>query len=191
MTFINFMIMRRYFLKRYSVLFFLFLAFSSCIDNLDFNQIEYSATPIYNSPIVFFDLTQSDFIDSTTNTDILRVEDETDFTYLETSFIRDNLERVELNFEVNNQFSNRSFSFSFEFLDENNNPTHPVINFTVNPNELLVPQINPIIVANNQGFLTTRRIRVQIVMSASTTPLNPTVIQNLSFKSTGTYYVRT
>jgi hypothetical protein len=185
------MIMRRYFLKRYSVLFFLFFAFSSCIDNLDFNQIEYSATPIYNSPIVFFDLTQSDFIDSTTNTDILRVEDVTDFTYLETSFIRDNLERVELNFEVNNQFSNRSFSFSFEFLDENNNPTHPVINFTVNPNELLVPQINPIIVANNQGFLTTRRIRVQIVMSASTTPLNPTVIQNLSFKSTGTYYVRT
>ncbi|MFY0603629.1 MAG: hypothetical protein JXQ93_06740 [Flavobacteriaceae bacterium] len=176
--------------KNFLLLFFLSFVFNSCVDNLNFDQIEYSATPIYNSPIIFFDLDQNDFIDSTTNTDILTTEDITNFTYLETSFIRENLEKVELNMEVNNRFD-RSFTFSFEFLDENSNGTHPIINFTVNPNEILNPVINPILIANNQDFLRTRKIRVRIEMSASTTPLSSTVIQNLSFKSTGTYFIRT
>ena len=101
-------------LKRYIFLIFSLSMFYSCVDNLDFDQIEYSATPVYNSPIVYFDLNQNNFIDPTTNTDITAVSDITDFTYLDNSFVRDNLQRVELNFEINNQFDNRSFSFSIE-----------------------------------------------------------------------------
>lgn len=182
--------MRNDLFKRYSFIFFLIFTLNSCVDNLDFNQIEYSATPIYTTPIIFFDLTQTDFIDPATNTDILFLEDRTDFTVFDTSFIRDNLERVELTVEINNQFD-RSFSFSYQFLDENDNPTHPEISFVASPNQITMPQIDPILIANNQNFLRTKRIRVRIEMSSSTTPLNPSIIQNLSFKSTGTYYIRT
>ena len=178
-------------LKRYLLLIFSLSALYSCIDNLNFDQIEYSATPVYNTPLVSFDLNQSNFIDPNTNTDIPIVSDITDFTFLDNSFVRDNLERVELNFELNNQFDNRSFSFSIEFLDANNNATHPIINFTTQPNQLLVPPIETILISNNQDFLRTRKIRVSVEMSTSTTPLSPTIIQNLSFKSAGTFYVRT
>ncbi len=177
-------------LKRYLLL-ILSLSTLACVDNLDFDQIEYSATPIYNAPIISFDLTQNNFIDVTTNTDIPIVSDEADFTYLDSSLIRDNLEKVELNFEVNNQFDNRVFSLFIEFLDENNNATHPVINFVVQPNQLLVPPIETILIANNSDFLRTKRVRVRIEMSTGSTPLSPTIIQNLSFKSAGTFYVRT
>lgn len=177
-------------LKRYLLL-ILSLSTLACVDNLDFDQIEYSATPIYNAPIISFDLTQNNFIDVTTSTDIPIVSDEANFTYLDSSLIRDNLERVELNFEVNNQFDNRVFSLFIEFLDESNNATHPVINFVVQPNQLLVPPIETILIANNPDFLRTKRVRVRIEMSTGATPLSPTVIQNLSFKSAGTFYVRT
>ncbi|MDT7833477.1 hypothetical protein RQM59_13910 [Flavobacteriaceae bacterium S356] len=178
-------------LKWYLLSIFSLSTLYSCVDNLDFDQIEYSASPVYNSPIISFDLNQSNFIDPTTNTDVTTVSDITDFTYLDNSFVRDNLQRVALNFEVNNQFDNRTFSFSIEFLDANNNPTHPIINFTAQPNQLLVPPIETILIANNQDFLRTRKIRVSVEMSTSTTPLSPTVIQNLSFKSAGTFYVST
>jgi hypothetical protein len=163
---------------------------NACVENLDFNQIEYSATPVYHSPLVFFDLNQNNFIDPTTNTEIATVIDVTDFTYLETSVFRDNLERVELAIEVNNQFD-RDFMFTMEFLDENNNLVYSIGNFTATANQLTVPTINPIVIANNQNFLQTRKIRITIDMGSSTTPLSPNVIQNISFKSSGTYYVRT
>jgi len=178
-------------LKRYLLLIFSLSTLYSCVDNLNFDQIEYSANPVFNSPIISFDLNQNNFIDPNTNTDIPTVLDVTDFTYLDNSFVRDNLEKVELNFEINNQFDNRSFSFFIEFLDANDNATHPVINFITQPNQLLVPPIETILISNNQDFLRTRKIRVRIEMSTGTVPLSPTVIQNLSFKSAGTFYVRT
>lgn len=177
--------------KRYIYLTVSLFALFSCVDNLDFDQIEYSATPIYNAPIISFDLTQNNFIDPNTNTDITNVSDDTDFTYLESSLIRDNLERVELNFEINNQFDERSFTIFIEFLDENNTPTHPVINFTVQPNQLLIPPVETILISTNQNFLRTRRVRIRAEMSTGTSALNPNIIQHLSFKSAGTFYVRT
>lgn len=182
--------MNRRILGRYLHLFIVFAAFSSCVDNLNFNQIEYSATPVFNGPIIFFDLDQNNFIDPNTNAEINSISDESDFTYLDASVVRDNLERVELNFEINNQFD-RIFSLSIEFLNENNTPTNPIITFTANPNELLVPPVETIVIANNQAFLQTRKVRVTIQLSSGSTPLSPNFIQNLSFKSAGTFYVRT
>ncbi len=178
-------------LKRYLFLVFSLYSMYSCVDNLDFNQIEYSATPVYNAPIISFDLTQHNFIDPNTGNDVNTLMDRTDFTYLENSFIRDNLEQVALKFEVNNQFDNRNFTFFIEFLDENNLATHPVISFTTQSNQLLEPPLETILISNNQNFLRTKQVRVRVEMSTGTSPLNPNIIQNLSFKSAGTFYVRT
>lgn len=178
-------------LKRYLFLVFSLYSMYSCVDNLDFNQIEYSATPVYNAPIISFDLTQRNFIDPNTGNDVNTLMDRTDFTYLENSFIRDNLEQVALKFEVNNQFDNRNFTFFIEFLDENDLATHPVISFTAQSNQQLEPPLETILISNNQNFLRTRQVRIRVEMSTGTTPLNPNMIQNLSFKSAGTFYVRT
>ena len=78
-----------------------------------------------------------------------------------------------------------------DFLDGNNNVLYSAINFTAPSNQLTVPVIAPIVIANNQNFLSTRKIRVTIQMSAGTTMLDPDIIQNVSFKSTGIYYIRT
>ncbi|QMU66295.1 MAG: hypothetical protein GKR88_19740 [Flavobacteriaceae bacterium] len=177
-------------LKNYSFLLFLGFVFNSCVNNLDFNQVDYSATPVYNSPIIFFDLNQNHFIDTATNTDILTLTEITNITVFENSFIRDNTERVAITIEVNNQF-NRNFTFAMDFLDGNNNVLYSAINFTAPSNQLTVPVIAPIVIANNQNFLSTRKIRVTIQMSAGTTMLDPDIIQNVSFKSTGIYYIRT
>lgn len=181
--------MKAFFLRRYSLLLLGFIL-NSCVENLDFDQGEYNASPVLNSPIVFFNLDQNDFIDTTTNTDILCLTEVSNFTYFAGPFFRDNVERVELSIEVNNQF-NRSFTFTMDFLDDNDQVVYSIASFTAPPNQMVTPSITPIIISDNQNFLNTRKIRIIVKMSASTVPLNPNIIQNVSFKSAGTYYVRT
>ena len=43
------------------VLLFIVTFLSSCVNNLDFDQINLDHTPIINAPLVFFEATQNDF----------------------------------------------------------------------------------------------------------------------------------
>lgn len=166
----------------------------SCVKNLDFEQMDdFSPTPIYTSPLVYFTLNQNYFYNPIALSDILiPVEDISDFTVLENSYIRKNLIKVELEFNIENQFD-RQFELKIEFLNANNSITHTFTPFLVNPNDSNFIRKEVIQIANNLSFLSTKKVKVSIRMYPSNNGLNlnPNQEQKLLFKSVGTFFLKT
>jgi len=72
---------------RYTPLIILFILplFNSCLDNADFDQINFDIEPIVEVPLVFFELNQLDFLDDTGTVEIQTVTDLTDIDFFESS----------------------------------------------------------------------------------------------------------
>ena len=105
-------------------LIFIFI-FSSCIKHVDFEQIDdFSTQPVFKTSLAYFTLNQITFFDRVNSLEIITPINKTSsFLSLNSSFVRENLIEVELEFEVNNYFD-RDFIVNFEFLDDNNVVTH-------------------------------------------------------------------
>ncbi|NVK53679.1 MAG: hypothetical protein HWD85_12155 [Flavobacteriaceae bacterium] len=166
----------------------------SCVKSLDFEQIDnFSPNPIYTTTLAYFTLNQQNFYNPITSTDILfPIEDISQFTVLENSYIRKNLLKVELDFALENQFD-RQFELKLDFLDVNNNITHTFTPFVVAPMDANFTRKETIQIANNRQFLSTKKIRISIQMSPSSngSNLDPNQERKLRFKSAGTFFLKT
>ena len=171
------------------VLLFIAAFLSSCVDNLDFDQVNLDIDPIVNSPLVYLDVDQNDFFDDTTNAEISAIADVSDLTIFQSSVVRENLTRVVFNFEIENGF-NRGFTINVVFLDDNDNVT-----YTVNPDLLIGPGVSDysatrtISLASSPQLLNSSKVRINLTISNSSTPIDPDIPQFLSFKSAGIYYL--
>jgi len=170
------------------------LMLSSCIKHVDFNQIEdFSAKPIFESSLVYFTLNQIDFFDVVNSVEVVTpIDDTSGFTILKSKFVKDNLIETELNFEVNNQFDRR-FTVNITFLDDNNVETHRFNPIIVTENNQNFKQKEIIIIAGNEQFLLSTKVRVSIELSPSSdgSVLDPNTEQKLEFKSSGIFYLKT
>lgn len=168
--------------------------FTSCVKHLDFDQVnDFAPSPIVKSTLVYFTLNQIDFFDLVNSVELVTpVDDTSGFTLLSNSFVRNNLLRAELEFEINNQF-NRRFTVNITFLDDNDKITHQFTPIVVNANNANFKQVEKIEIATNPLFLSSKKVRVSIALSPSTdgSVLDPNQLQNLVFKSGGTYYLKT
>lgn len=168
--------------------------FSSCMKHVDFDQVDdFSATPVFKSSLVYFTLNQVNFFDVVNSVEIVSsINDVSGFTILKSSFVRNNLIRAELNFEINNQF-NRRFTVNIEFLDDYNTITHTFNPPVVSANNEEYTFKEKIEIANNQLFLSSTKVRVSIKLSPSNdgSVIDPNVEQTLVFKSAGTFYLKT
>ena len=180
---------------RKNPIFLLFVClFSSCIQNLDFNQVEdITAEPVFKSSLVYFTLNQITFFDRINSLEIVTpISKNSKFLSLNSSFVRNNLVKVQLDFEINNQFD-RDFNVTFQFLDDNDAITHSFQTFNIGANNLKYLHSEEIMVANNQLFLSSTKIKVlvQLAPSTSGSVIDPNIEKNLVFKTAGTFFLKT
>jgi len=163
--------------------------FSSCADNLDFDQIQLDIDPVFTTPIVYFELNQNDFFDEVNAVEITTVTDISDFTVLQSSTVQDNLTQAVFNFEVENRFD-RTFIIKIDFLDDNDNITYSVSSFAILAGDLdyVSPQIR-VYPSQTPDFLNSTKLNISVNIQPSPNQLDPDIPKTLTFKSSGTYYL--
>ncbi len=106
----------------------LILFSSSCASDLDYNQVnDIKLEPVFISNLAYFDIPANEFITGGVEQNV--IFDASTVDIFSEKFFTDNLNRVDLFFEVNNAI-NRSYSIDLVFLDRNNQPVHST-NFIV------------------------------------------------------------
>lgn len=174
----------------YCLLAFLSLILSACVDNIDFDQAEnFEITPVVALSLVNSDITQNDLVVG--GSEVGSITQTSNFTILDNSTARNDLERAVLRFEVSNQF-NRDFRIEFIFLDENDVNTNNDITLNISANNTNFEQENEFIIANNPSFLNIRKVQVVLTLLPSTdgSSIDINVPTNFNFKSAGTFYFR-
>lgn len=173
-------------------LIFIFL-FTSCIKHVDFEQIEdLTAEPTFKSSLVYFTLNQVTFFDRINSLEIVApISKTSNFLSLNSSFVRKNLIKLELEFEINNQFD-RDFTVDFQFLDDNNNVTLSLQTFNIAANNLKFSHKETILVSGNQSFLSSTKTRVLVQLSPNNNNnvINPNIEKKLVFKTAGTFFLK-
>jgi len=162
--------------------------FMSCSNNLNFVNINLEIEPEVTSPIVFFELDQRDFLDEN-NQEITVVSEITVFRIFDNTVLKDNLVELTLDFEIDNGFD-RSFLVDFVFLDEDENITYDVEDFSINAGDLDYSSTRSIVIETSPEFLNSIKVRVDVVLSPSTTTLNPDIEKTFKFRSSGTFYLK-
>lgn len=175
-------------IKTPSILFFIFLFFASCLNNVSFDDTDLNAKPVINMPLVYFAVNQEDFFDNAQNIEINSISDTSDFTLFDDNRVRTNLERVDLNLEVDNEF-NRDFDLLVEFLDDSNNVVFQFNTFTIRAGENDKQFAQRVDVAGNTSILLAKQVRITVNLRTSSTVLDPTVPRELDFKSFGVFYL--
>jgi len=161
----------------------LIVNFFSCSEDLNFKQAEKLViSPIYNSSLVNFSFLPSKFFDNSGALIRNSVTDSSDFTLFNNSFVKDNIFQFDLNVECKNEFERRIF-IDLEFLDRNNNPTHPTIQFTVFAEDLNFTFQEIILIASNSSILNTVQVRITTTIETSGAPITAAEISVFELKS--------
>ena len=175
--------------KKIIPILFCFLAITSCVDNLDFSQIEdYTITPEYTVSLTYFTVLPSQFFDQS-GVQVSENLDVTDFRVFDNSYTRDNLVKVDFDVEIKNEF-NRGFTLQIAFLDDNNNLTHSFKEIKVNANDLNYKFSETVQVSTNPNIKNTTKVRVTVIDN-STVPLDSSATTELEFKSSAKIYIDT
>ena len=103
--------------------------------------------------------------------------------------LKDNLVELAIDFEIENGF-NRSFLVDFIFLDEDENITYDIDDFSINAGDLDYSSTRSILIETTPEFLNSTKIRVDVFLSPSSTILNPDVEKTFMFRSSGTFYIK-
>ncbi|MFY0630037.1 MAG: hypothetical protein JXR05_06620 [Flavobacteriaceae bacterium] len=171
------------------VLLFIVTFLSSCVNNLDFDQVNLDHTPIINAPLVFFEATQNDFFDEVGSVEISSISDISEFRLLQSSAVRDHITFANVFFEINNQFD-RAFNVNVSFLDDNDAVTLTFTQFTVLPGDPSFELREGISISNNPNFLNSTKIRVTVSIIPSAVTLDPDIPRIFRFKSSGVFFLR-
>ena len=179
--------------KKISIFLIFICLFFSCVKELDFDQVEdLTAEPVFKSSLVYFTLNQIAFFDRINSLEIISpISNNSKFVSLNSSFVKEHLVKLEIEIEVGNQFD-RDFIVTFQFLDDNDVITHNFQPFTIDANNLKFLHKEEIIVASNQLFLSSTKIRVLVQLSPNNngSVINPNVEKNLIFKTAGTFFLK-
>ncbi len=177
--------------KRYTpfILLFILPLFNSCVVNADFDQINLDIEPEFSTPLVYFELNQLDFLDDTGTIEIESISDLTDLEIFQSTTVRDNLIRVDFQFEIRNTFDRR-FVAEMELLSANDDVVFAFNPLFVQESEQTFFSRQEIIISENPNILNTRKARVKITLVPVSTSLDPDVERKLEFRSTGEFFLR-
>jgi hypothetical protein len=168
------------------ILLFLLPLFNSCINNADFDQIDLNAEPVIEAPLVFFELTQFDFLDDT-GIETATITDVTDLDFFQTSTVRDNLQRVDIVYTVQNEF-NRNYTITAELLDANGDVTFSIAPLVMNPTIDFVERREIIRIELSPFVLNTTQIRFTVTLGPGA-PLDTDVERRIRLESIGIFYL--
>nr|WP_321237251.1 hypothetical protein [uncultured Psychroserpens sp.] len=174
-----------------SVAFFCFLLLTSCVSDTDFDQAEdILPTPVFESSLIFSNLTATNFIDSNTQQEVIVLVDTTRLEYINSDFFVDQLLKTNLTFSFTNSL-NRSFNVDFEFVTDDNEQRY-LAQVEVPPGQ---PD-NPILVVSNflieepelTSFEEATKLIYKITLLPSTSPIAPSTLGVLKLESKATFY---
>jgi len=169
---------------------FLLIALS-CTKDVDFDQADdISFEPIAESNLVFFDFTNEELVDETTQQEFLTLLDTTRIEVISQSFFVDKMVRTDITIEFTNSFQ-RDFNMDILFLDDNEDLKYAI--------ETYVPEgtlANPIVAASTSvievpeidTFKEATKIVVRIELPPTSTPITPTTEGSIKLRSKATFY---
>lgn len=160
----------------------------SCTDNLNFDDINLNVDPILTTPLIYFELDQDDFFNTTLGAEIPMITDTSDFRVFKSSAIRNDLIKAVFDFEIENRFD-RSFEVNIIFYDGNNNITRTIPSFIIGSQDLNYVASDSIEIDTSPIFLTSRKVRVEVKLNPSATQIDPNIYQIIKFKSSGTFHL--
>lgn len=173
------------------IVLFLFVVFISCVENLNFDQIEdYSAKPSYSFSIAFTSVKASSFTPVPGAPVITEISQISDFRFFENSFIQKNLIRVDYKFEINNTFD-RDFTIETSLLDKDEVLIYRLQDLRIKANKLNTPPIESIDVKSIPVIKNVYKVKVTIKLDDVTTPVSTSEPGVFEFKSASTIYLET
>ncbi len=112
-------------IKKILTLFVLTCSLLSCVDDVDFDQVDdLQIEPVIEASLVFFEEPASSFLDED-GAEAETVQDTVRIEVFSDEFVVDNVIRAEFLFEGVNTI-NRAYSADIDFLDDENNVLHMV-----------------------------------------------------------------
>ncbi len=159
--------------------------------DVDFDQAEdLLISPAVESSLIFFDFPASSFQEPT-GTAVVVEQDELELDLFNEEFVRDNLVRAELFFEVTNSID-RNFRADIVMFDANGGITNS-FDITVMPdgnNEVVVTHTELFIDTSLDQLKNTMRIQVTLSMfpSPAGIPLDDTSLGNIKMRSKATLF---
>lgn len=174
-------------IKKLSAILFCFFVITSCVNNLDFSQIEdYSISPEYTVSLTYFTISPPQFFDQA-GVQLPERSDITDFRVFENSYARDNLLKLDFYVEIKNEFD-RDLTLQISFLDDNMNVTHRFNDLKVKANNLNYKFDETIEVRINPNIKSTTKFRV-VIIDNSAKPLDASAKTEFEFKSSVKIYM--
>lgn len=166
------------------------LAFTSCVKDLDFNQVnELELTPSYTTSLVNFSVPQTVFLDPITGVEVAKTSSKIIFSAIEKIEEKHKkyLERVTVEFDIENPFD-RNFQLDFKFVDKNGSQTYdfPVLDIQPNSTYETPHEINLI---NHPNLLNSVEAEITITLMPGTT-IDQTIPKVFKFKSAGIFNFR-
>lgn len=159
----------------------------SCTDNLNFDEINLNVDPIITAPLIYFELDQDDFFNTTSGAEIPMVTDTSDFRVFKSSAIRNDLIKAVFDFEIENRFD-RSFEINIVFFDGNDNITQIIPALNIVSEDLDYVATYSIEIATSPMFLSSRKVSVEVKLIPSSSQIDPNIYQTIKFRSTGTFH---
>ena len=169
-------------LKKISALFYCLFAVMSCVDDLDFTQLEnYKATPIYSIAAVHFTVLPFQFFEQSGN-QMNEIREITDFNLFENDYIKNKTVKLEFNAEVLNEYDN-DFILEVQLLNANYLPIFKFEKMSVSANDLAYKFKQTETLISNPSLINMRELSITIKTNNPSLVLNPSDITELQFKS--------
>ncbi|CAI8407724.1 MAG: Uncharacterised protein [Flavobacterium sp. SCGC AAA160-P02] len=169
-------------------IFFMIVFCMSCTDDLNFDNINLNVDPVFNGPIVYFKLTQNDFLEDDNSTEIPSITDLSDFEIFKPTNIRENTIEAVIDFEVANSFD-RAFEIRVTFLDGDGNLVYSLPDLQIDEGNLNYTFSHSIIIQNSPTFVNSRTMSIEVHLMPSSNPIDASISETLEFRSIGTFYL--
>lgn len=172
-------------LKKIVLLFICLFSLVSCVDKLDFNQInDFEIAPTFTSSLTYFTLLPSHFF----NSDGSQVSSRTDVTGFK--IFDDNLLKLKFYVEIRNEID-KNFTVQVEFLDSNNLIVHRFNQLEVDAKNLDFKFEEEVEVSTNSNIKYTNKVRIILNIINPNPPLDFSDRSKFEFKSSVNIYLNT
>lgn len=161
---------------------------TGCVKDTNFDEAEnITLTPVVELDLIYFNLTASDFFDSSTSNPRLTVTDTTELPFLDDGFAQEDLKKADFLFKFNNSIP-RNFDVNFQFLTSENQETYST-QTSVDQGSPQNPQPTDFTQTVEGQDLTELTQASKVVVSVTIASSNENLEGELNLKSKTTYYL--
>lgn len=178
-------------IKKLILLYFCFFVSNSCVDDIDFSQIEdYNATPTYSIAALYVKILPVHFFDqSGIQTNEIGESSEINF-FKDNDDLTNKIVRAEFNVEILNEYGN-DFIFQIQLLDANYLPIYTFKEMSVSANNLTYKYNEAIDLVSNPVLKNMRVFSLTVKINNASVTLDPKDLTELQFKSALKVYIDT